>query len=832
MRLHSLALQNFRQHAETRIAFSGGLTGIIGANGAGKTTILEAIAWALYGNSATRGNRDTIRHARAGEKAPVRVELDFALGGHRYRVVRTLRSADVYLDNADEPLARTIRSTNAVLQRRLGMSRSEFFNTYFTGQKELDVMAALGPVERARFLARVLGYDRLSAAQGLLRERRRAVIAELTGLRSGMPDGPTLTERVAAAQTTLTNATAALERAEQQLATALATAERVGPAWKAAEQAREQAQLLEADRRVLEETVLAARRDVQRLHAERDRIASAREQLAPLSNEAATLDTLRTELEAMEALARAAGERRSLEVRATELEEEASRLSDRLGKLESAPQLEQEQRGSLDALRAQLATEGKALDDARTTWARDRQEAETRLEALRVQHEELAAQQKSLEGLGEDSPCPTCARPLGASYQEVLTLTTEQLDTVKVDGSYFRRRVQQLSQPNEAVRALETRRDAVQQRIVAAERRYSRIQAAVQEREQLHPQQQQLTERRLAVTQALAALPLGYDAGQHEALRERVRHVTDVAAKASALQGAVERAPVVAAQCAEAEAACVAAEQRLKDATTARDALGFDQARHQSLREEHGAALAAVQDAEVAATECRGVRSQAEAALRAAEAARTALVALQARAGTLEQERSLHDELDTAYTALREELNDQLRPELSELASTLLESLTDGRYGALELDEQYSVQVLEDGLPKAVLSGGEEDLCNLVLRLAISQMIAERAGQPFSLLILDEVFGSLDASRRESVLALLRRLHDRFEQVIVITHIEDVREGLDRVLTVTYDAESGSSRVHSSVGGAAGAEAAAWEAESSEVAMVAAGDAGSAEGAA
>ena len=37
--------------------------------------------------------------------------------------------------------------------------------------------------------------------------------------------------------------------------------------------------------------------------------------------------------------------------------------------------------------------------------------------------------------------------------------------------------------------------------------------------------------------------------------------------------------------------------------------------------------------------------------------------------------------------------------------------------------------ILEDGIPKPVLSGGEEDLANLVLRLAISQMIAERAGQ-------------------------------------------------------------------------------------------------------
>ena len=83
-------------------------------------------------------------------------------------------------------------------------------------------------------------------------------------------------------------------------------------------------------------------------------------------------------------------------------------------------------------------------------------------------------------------------------------------------------------------------------------------------------------------------------------------------------------------------------------------------------------------------------------------------------------------------------------------------------------------------------------------------MIAERAGQAFSLLILDEVFGSLDEARRHNVVDLLRRLQGRFEQVILITHIESVREGLDHVITVEYDEESGTSRVDAepAVGGA------------------------------
>jgi exonuclease SbcC len=70
-------------------------------------------------------------------------------------------------------------------------------------------------------------------------------------------------------------------------------------------------------------------------------------------------------------------------------------------------------------------------------------------------------------------------------------------------------------------------------------------------------------------------------------------------------------------------------------------------------------------------------------------------------------------------------------------------------------------------------------------------MIAERAGQPLSLLVLDEIFGSLDEERRAAVLDLLRGLADRFPQVILITHIEGMRDAFDRVLRLEYDVKRG-----------------------------------------
>jgi exonuclease SbcC len=157
------------------------------------------------------------------------------------------------------------------------------------------------------------------------------------------------------------------------------------------------------------------------------------------------------------------------------------------------------------------------------------------------------------------------------------------------------------------------------------------------------------------------------------------------------------------------------------------------------------------------------------------------------RVRVIRRDLRMHDELDRGLHDLRLELNAAMRPEIAERASTFLSDLTDARYSELDLDEQYRTLVIEDGVPKPVISGGEEDLVNLVLRLAISQMVAERAGQPLSLLILDEIFGGLDEGRRYHVVELLRRLGVRFPQVILITHIETLRDEVDRVLRVEFD---------------------------------------------
>ncbi|MFM9012591.1 MAG: SbcC/MukB-like Walker B domain-containing protein, partial [Gemmatimonadota bacterium] len=380
------------------------------------------------------------------------------------------------------------------------------------------------------------------------------------------------------------------------------------------------------------------------------------------------------------------------------------------------------------------------ITQRRTTWVREQQEVETRLRTLRAQYAELRDQRDRLLSLGEDGDCPTCTRPLGTHYRDVLDLLERQMETVEADGAYFRSRQGQLQEMPEELATREARRRTMREQGEAAEDHRAQLEGIL------------------------------------DRLERVVREVAERSARRTALQS------------------------RREETAGRLIALGPPSADDAALRERHEVCAAAFAQASTRAAGAQATREMAGAALTRARAERAAVEERLARVETLEQERVLHDELHRTYSDLRTDLNYALRPELSEIASRLLSELTDARYTELELDDRYRLVVLEEGVPKPVISGGEEDVANLVLRLAISQMIAERAGQAFSLLILDEIFGSLDAQRRDAVLALLRGLQARFEQVIVISHIDDVRDGLDQVFSVGFDPETGAAVVTTAEG--------------------------------
>jgi DNA repair protein SbcC/Rad50 len=790
MQINRLRLQNFRQHEHTEIEFGPGLTGIIGPNGAGKTTILEAIAWAMYGMPAARGSRETLRRRGAPPRARVEVEVVFTLGPHEYRIVRSLNQAELYQDGDPAPIAYSIGTVTERVTRLLGMTREEFFNTYFTGQKELAVMAAMSAPERAQFLSRVLGYERLRAAQDRLKEKRAALRARLEGLRAGLPDHAELEaekrqagERLEAARKAETAAVAASEVAEQHLAT-------IRPQWEQVQQLRESANALEAELKLTDHKASATAERVTRLAREAAEAAAARQKLDEVRRRLAPLASLREEAQLLERQAEAFAARKGYRAQLEEVRHHLASVQERMSRVPSKQALDRAVE-RVNGVRALLTAATLELEEQRTVWVRDAQDAQTKRQSLLDQYQELKEQRLRIVKAGAEGVCPTCTRPLGAEYGKVLELLDRQIEEVRSNGNFYKQRIDQLQQEPAPVTESDQRRMVLEQELSEANAEQGRLKAQAHEATPLREEQKRLFSRVGELERALEGLVDSYDQARHEAVVRETRALEPLALQAERFRVAAERSEVIASELETAQAEAAAIASAAKELRSRLAALNYNDSLFKNMREAEQAAERARREAELGLVRARAERTAAAEAVevvtrRQAERDERERAAVEA-AGEL----ALHQELDRALTDLRNELNAALRPDLSELASGFIRDLTNGRYADLELDQEYSATLLDDGDPKAVISGGEEDVANLALRLAISQMIAERAGQPLSLLVLDEIFGSLDEDRRSAVVDLLRSLADRFPQVILITHIDSVREGFDRVVRVGYDLASG-----------------------------------------
>src|SRR5438094_2103747 len=435
MQLLRLRLVNFRQHADTDLEFGPGITGIIGPNGSGKTSILEAIAWALYGVQAVRGDKDSIRRLGAKGRAGVEVDLEFRLGAHEYRVKRGLSTAVLHQDG--QVIANSLKAVTDKLERTLGMTHDEFFNTYFTGQKELAVMAALGKTERAAFLSRVLGYERLREAQERVREVRNAVAAEVRGLEAGLPDDAALVaerraaeERLAATRAAAQGADAARKAAEEGL-------KREEPRWNEWVARRERTLSLDGERRMAEQTVVSSRQEFQRLDKELADALAAREHLRRLEAELAPVTRLKREIAELERLQREAAARRADEAQLAELQRATGVLERSVTELGDVAEVLARATVAARELHERLEAVERAVEEERTAWVRDRQYAETKRTELLKLYEEVKEQRDQIVKLGPEARVPPASGRSERSTRRCSRCSTPSSKSSPGTGSTF-----------------------------------------------------------------------------------------------------------------------------------------------------------------------------------------------------------------------------------------------------------------------------------------------------------------------------------------------------------------------------------------------------------
>src|SRR3954452_23277893 len=138
MKLVSLALRQWRSVGEGDLEFPVRLIGVRGQNGAGKTTIAEAIGWALFGKLRPGAKVSGLRRQGAPAGTSSSVELVFRIGPTLYRVHRVVGgAAKLWIGDADDPETTQTRSTSARIALELGLTWDVFQRTVFARQKDV-----------------------------------------------------------------------------------------------------------------------------------------------------------------------------------------------------------------------------------------------------------------------------------------------------------------------------------------------------------------------------------------------------------------------------------------------------------------------------------------------------------------------------------------------------------------------------------------------------------------------------------------------------------------------------------------------------------------------
>ncbi|HNS72455.1 MAG TPA: SbcC/MukB-like Walker B domain-containing protein, partial [bacterium] len=286
----------------------------------------------------------------------------------------------------------------------------------------------------------------------------------------------------------------------------------------------------------------------------------------------------------------------------------------------------------------------------------------------------------------------------------------------------------------------------------------------------------------------LAALgEVEYDREAHQKARAQLAELEALQRRADMLEERASRRGQVAADIERTEKMAADLTAMEEGERTVQAGLGYEESAY---READAAAKAATSALFAAKASHAKARELAVRSLTVEENLQTQKAEQQKKRQEIretEEEIRYLDALDLYLRKFRVELAGRIRPLLARRASELLSLTTSGRYTRLELDEDYQISLYDGNhaFPLGRFSGGEQDLANLCLRVAISQILAERSGgAPINFIVLDEIFGSQDEERKSLILNALGQLSSQFRQIFMITHVESLKDTLPVILEV------------------------------------------------
>lgn len=837
-----LTLRNFLSYGDEPETLS--LDGLrlfclAGDNGHGKSAVLDAITWCIWGESRA-ATQDELVRAGATEMTVV---LDFDLSGQRYQVLRnrklrkgpstTVLELRVEREGELVPLTgASVEETEASLVKLLGMAYRTFVNSAFLLQGRADEFTKKSPAERKQILAEVLNLQQFDLLERESRDRHRAArgraeelerrIALVDAELAALPDVEAARD---AAQQEFRESADALDLARDHERGLRARRE----ALRAKEERRSELEA-ELGRLELEESDIAVA-----LRARATELDAARRELAHEPELRAGYAAWR---EADAALAaeqdkdfRAQPLReeersllRQLERHHDQLQNSLVTLNDRQRELERLLQEGARAATELAALQRRMAE--AAGHDEELARARDAAHAAaTRIAALRATHDQL---QKRLKDLRDhykllqpaDASCPVCNSPLDPTRKRRLNDGMKaEADGLKTQAARHEQEILQVERQRkgheERIATLqELLRGAagVSQRIGSLEQQVRGAREATAERDETQRQLSALEaqlrdaaylpdarEKLAAVRGAIAAI--GYDPDEHRravGLRRQLESFQDAPVR---IERAQRQEAEALSALAHLDASRAALESRRSAAVASLGAVRKELEVIPALEAELAAKALEVATAEARQRAAIEAVGRAEQQLKHLRARRDERKDLSKDLGETKEREAISAELVTAFgkNGVQAMIIEQAIPAIQDEANRLLDVMSDhqmsvsletqrlGRTG--DVKETLDVKISDQSGARRyeLFSGGEAFRVDLALRIALSRYLAQRAGSRLQTLVIDEGFGSQDSKGRDRLVEALNSIRGDFEKIMVITHVDDLKEAFPNRVDVVKD---------------------------------------------
>lgn len=785
MRLISLAISNFRVIKDVRLTFPDKVIGVIGPNGAGKSSLMEAVSWALYGNQAARTGKDEIKSSFASADESCEVSLEFSVNEEHYRVVRRLvgrsQRAEVELYRGDASESVGVNETKAYVGELLGLDWKGFLSSFLARQAELNALSDLQPSRRRDHIAGMLGIERLDTAIQRVKEDSRLHKEKGDFLQRQLAEKAQVEKRIAELREILEHMSSPVEALKHQVAEAEKKFGDVRASYELLQHKRDEFQRLRADVAAQIKTGENLSEQEANLKIELSQLVRDQKEAESLSGELAGLKTLQAEFEQLKEARSRASAAEQLTKRKSEMAEQISMDEKELKAIEERLRHLKESLESLpQTLEEQFTLKQKELEQARDEYSQIRAE----VDSIKDSRARLEDRLKDIANLGPDSICDRCRRPFGKDYEQIKSHLERELK--EIHGN-LDEKVRRLDGKKQAGEMLRKEVSELERRKTERYEKTLQYQGVLKEQESVR---KRLSERRVAASETAEQLaqlgPAGYDEKRLAEAAARVTELEKTRDKHAQLMGGLARLPVVKKALEEISSKIAASAQHVEDLNRQMVELGFDESAFENCRQEFNVLLNQLQSLR---QEYLSRSKEKELTERELQGKLERMKALAKIEEELEDTRSAHyygEKLGRLFGEFRQHLIASIRPSLAEISSRLLGEMTDGKYSLAELDDKYNLRVMDGGAYYGVdrFSGGEKDLANLCLRLAISLALTESAGLTRSFVILDEVFGSQDDQRKELILKAMGRLKQRFPQILLITHVDDIRDGVEEIIEV------------------------------------------------